>query len=63
MFKIKPVSSNAMTTPKSPKTNNVPINVVVVVTTHNQQSGQQVFKERESVKIKGAKEWQQKEHL
>jgi hypothetical protein len=42
-----------MTTPKPPKTNNVPINeVVVVVTTQSQQSEQQVFKERELVKTK-----------
>jgi hypothetical protein len=53
MFRTKPISSNAMTTPKPPKTNNVPINeVVVVVTTQSQQSEQQVFKERELVKTK-----------
>jgi len=39
MFKIKPISSNATTEPKPPKTNNVLVNMlvnVVVVATHNQ---------------------------
>jgi hypothetical protein len=36
MFKTKPVSSNATTTPKPPKTNNVLVNVVVAITPHNQ---------------------------
>jgi len=31
MFGTKPISSNAMIKPKPPKTNNVPINVVVIV--------------------------------
>jgi hypothetical protein len=35
MFKTKPISSNVMKTPKLPKIDNVPINVVVVITTHN----------------------------
>jgi hypothetical protein len=35
MFRIKLVSSNVMITSKSPKTNDVSINVVVVVTTQN----------------------------
>jgi len=38
MFRTKRVSFNAMTTPKLPKTNNVLVNVVVVVTTRSQQS-------------------------
>jgi len=36
MFRTKFVSFNA-TTPKSPKPNNVLVNVAVVITTHNQQ--------------------------
>jgi hypothetical protein len=35
MFRTKLVSFNVTTTPKQPKTNNVPINVVAIVTTHN----------------------------
>ncbi len=35
MFKIKPISSNAMITPKPPKTKNVLVNVVVIVTIDN----------------------------
>ncbi len=38
MFKTKLVNSNATTTSKSPKIDNVPINVVVVVTIYKQQS-------------------------
>ncbi len=56
MFKTKLVSSNAIITPKPPKLNNVPVNVVVDVTTRNQQSKQHVLKEREA---KGAENWQQ----
>ncbi len=52
MFRTKHVNSNAMTTPKPPKINNVPINEVVVVTTQSRQSEQQVFKDRELVKTK-----------
>ncbi len=52
-----------MTTPKSFKTNNVPVNVVNDVTTRNQQLEQQVFKERELVKTEGVEEWQQEECL
>jgi hypothetical protein len=63
MFRIKLVSSNATTTPKPLKPNNVLINVVVVVTTYNQQPKQHVLKERESVQAKGVEEWQQKKHL
>jgi hypothetical protein len=48
-----------MITPKSPKINNVPINVVGVVTTGNQRSEQHVFKEKEPIKTKGVEEWQQ----
>jgi hypothetical protein len=40
MFRIKPISYNATRTPKSLKINNVPINVIVIVTTRNQQSEQ-----------------------
>ncbi len=36
MFKTKPVNSNATTTYKPPKINNVPINVVIFVIIHNQ---------------------------
>jgi hypothetical protein len=36
-FKTKPISYNVMTTPKPLKTDNVPINVITIVTTHNQQ--------------------------
>jgi len=35
MFRIKLVSSNAITTFKPPKIANVPINVIIIVTTHN----------------------------
>jgi len=35
--------------------------VVVVVIIHNQQPEQQVPKEREVVKVKGVKNWQQEE--
>jgi hypothetical protein len=48
-----------MTTIKPPKTDNVSINVITGVTTCNQQSKQHAFKERELVKAKGAKDWQQ----
>jgi hypothetical protein len=37
MFITKPISSNATTTLKPCKTNNVSVNVVGVVTTHSQQ--------------------------
>ncbi len=60
MFKSKLVSSNATTTSKLPRIDNVLINVVVVVTTRNQQLEQQVFKERELVKAKKVEEWQKK---
>jgi hypothetical protein len=38
MFRTKHVSFNVTTTPKQPKTNDVPINVVAIVTTHSHQS-------------------------
>ncbi len=63
MFKTKLVSSNAMTTPKLPKTDMVLVNVIVAITIHNQQLEQQVFKEREPVKTIGVEEWQQEEPL
>jgi uncharacterized protein involved in tolerance to divalent cations len=37
MFKTKTINYNATTTPKSPKPYNVPINVVVDITTCSQQ--------------------------
>jgi hypothetical protein len=40
MFETKPVNSNAMIAPKPPKTNNVLVNVVVVLTTRSQQPKQ-----------------------
>ncbi len=63
MFRIKPINFNAAIVFKPPKTDNMPVNVVVVVTTHNQQSKQQMFKGREPIKTKGAKYWQQEERL
>jgi hypothetical protein len=42
MFRTKPISYNATITSKPPKTNNMPINVIVV-TTRNQHP-KQVFK-------------------
>ncbi len=54
MFKTIHVSSNATTTFKQLKIDNVLINVVVAIPTHNQQS-KHVFKEKEPVKIEGAK--------
>jgi hypothetical protein len=41
-----------MTTLKPPKTDNVPVNIIVVITTCNQQL-KQLFEERELVKAKG----------
>jgi hypothetical protein len=37
MFITKRVSFNAITTPKLPKTDNVLVNVVVIITIHSQQ--------------------------
>jgi hypothetical protein len=55
MFRTKHVSYNATITFKAPKTDNVPINVIAIVTTHIQESEHKVFKERELVKTKGLK--------
>jgi hypothetical protein len=63
MFNIKLVNSNARTSPKPPKINNVPVNVVAFITTHSQQSKQHEFKKRELVKAKRIEDWQQEEHL
>jgi hypothetical protein len=63
MFTSKPISYNVMTTPKLPKTNNVPVNVVAIVTIRSQQLKQQMFKERESIKAKGVEDWQQEKGL
>ncbi len=63
MSRTKLVSYNATIVSKPPKTDNVPINVVANVTTHIKQSEQQVFKERELVKTRGAKDWQQEKCL
>ncbi len=41
----------------------MPINVVAIVTTRNQQLKQHVFKERELVKGKGVEDRQQEKHL
>jgi hypothetical protein len=57
MFITKLVNSNATTTSKPPKINNVPINVVAVITIRSQQLTHQMFKERESIKAKGVKDW------
>ncbi len=35
MFKTKLINSNVTTSPKPPKTHNVPVNVVVILTTRN----------------------------
>ncbi len=59
MFKIKFVNFNATIAPKLLKLDNVPINVVAIATTHSQQ----LLKEKEPVKVKGTKDWQQKERL
>jgi hypothetical protein len=40
MFKTKSIGYNVTITPKLPKMNNVLINVVDVITIHNQQSEQ-----------------------
>jgi hypothetical protein len=58
MFRTKHVSYNATIALKAPKIDNVPINVVAIVTTRIQQSEHKVFKEREPVKTKGVEEWQ-----
>jgi hypothetical protein len=63
MFNTKHVSFNVTTTPKPPKLDNVPINVVVIIIICNQQLEQQVLKKRKLVKIKGVRDWQQKERF
>jgi hypothetical protein len=60
MFKTKLVSS--ITTPKPLKPDNVRVNVVVTITIHNQQL-KQMLKERELVKAKRTKYWQQEDYL
>jgi hypothetical protein len=62
MFRIKLINFNVTITPKPFKIKNVPVIVVVDVTTHNQQP-EHVFKEREPIKAKGAKDWQQENRL
>ncbi len=52
-----------MTTPKLSTIDNVSVNLLDVVTTCNQQSKQQVFKEKELIKTKGVEKWQQKKCL
>jgi hypothetical protein len=63
MLRTKPISSNVAAMPKPSKLDNVPINVVVVITIRSQQSEQKMLKERKLIKIKRAKDWQQEEHL
>jgi hypothetical protein len=60
MFRTKIIS--IIITFKSPKLNNVLINVVVVVIILSQQP-KQVLKERELVKAKGVEDWQKEEHI
>ncbi len=57
MLIIKLISSNATITFKPSKINNVPVNVVGIVTTRSQQLEQQVFKEREPIKAKKVEDW------
>jgi hypothetical protein len=52
MFRIKLANYNVITTLKPPKTNNVQVNVVVVITICSQQPEHHVFKEKESIKAK-----------
>jgi hypothetical protein len=55
MFRTQPISYiNAA--PKLLKLDNVLVNVVAIVTSHNQQPKQQVLKERELIKAKGEKD-------
>jgi hypothetical protein len=56
MFRTKLVSYNIITSLKSPKLDNVLVNVVVVVTTYSQQLEQHVLKERKFVKAKGVED-------
>ncbi len=57
MLITKLISSNATITFKPSKINNVPVNVVGIVTTRSQQLEQQVFKEREPIKAKKVEDW------
>jgi hypothetical protein len=59
MFRTKVINYIVMIAPKPPKTNNVKVNVVVAITTRSQQPEQHMFKEREPIKAKGIKDWQQ----
>jgi hypothetical protein len=63
MFKTRPISSNATTKPKLLKPNNVLINVIIVIATCSDQLEQHELKEREPVKAKGIKYWQQEKCL
>jgi hypothetical protein len=58
MFKTKTklVSSNATTTPKPLKLNNVPINVVTTITIHNSITKTTSVKRKKFDKTKGAED-------
>jgi hypothetical protein len=56
MFRTKLVNSNATIALKPPKLDNLRVNVVVVVTIHNQQPEQQMLKKMEPVKAKGVED-------
>jgi hypothetical protein len=56
MFQIKP-TINVIVLAKNLKSDNVPINVIVVVTTHNQVPKQHVLKEQKLVKAKVIADW------
>jgi hypothetical protein len=58
MFRTKHVSFNATITLKPFKIDNVPVNVIVVITICSQQSQQQMFKEGGLIKIKRVDKWQ-----
>jgi hypothetical protein len=62
MFHIK-TNIDAIVVPKVPKLDNVPITIVVVVTTHIQMLEQQIFREHEPVKAKTTIDWQTKEQM
>jgi hypothetical protein len=53
----------AIVVPKLPKLDNVPINVVAIVTTHSQIPEQQVFRKCEPMKAKKIVDWQTKEKM
>jgi hypothetical protein len=63
MFKTRLISSNATTKPKLFKPNNVLINVIIAITTCSDLLEQHELKERELVKAKGFKYWQQEKCL